>query len=208
MYIHIITYLEAGGSHIKLPHLAWMQNYLQSYTPTKTCMCHKNKKKQLHKNNRIIINPFFLSRNSSKQIEELADTPHKPTLLLVMVFVVMMVFVIVTVMVLVLVLVPVLSQPLFSLHVWVVVVPHLHVLVPLSVIILAVEPGPNVAEPGPHLTCPASDLRNRTRIFLVGYDHVVSVRDHAVREARAQRLELVDVVFTAVMAATVSSTGG
>jgi hypothetical protein len=170
-------------------------------------MYHKNKKKQLHKNNRIIINPFFfLSRNSSKQIEKLADTPHKPTLLLVMVFVVVMVMVFVTVTVMVLVVV--LSLPLFSLHEWVVVVPHLLVLVPLSVIILALEPGPNVAEPGPHLTCPASDLRNRTRIFLVGHDHVVSVRDLAVREARAQRLKLVDVVFTAVMAATVSSAGG
>lgn len=103
----------------------------------------------------------------------------------------------------------VLSLPLCSLLVFVVVVvvSLFHVLLPLPVIILVVEPVPHVAGLGPHLTRLSPELRIRTRILLVGHDHVVSVRDLAVREAGAPRLELVDVVFTAVLAATVASTG-
>jgi flagellar biosynthesis protein FlhB len=91
--------------------------------------------------------------------------------------------------------------------VMVMVVPLLHVLAPLLVIILAVEPVPRVAQSSPHITCSAPELRIRTRILLWGHDHVVSVRDLAVGEARAPRLEHLDVVFVAVMAATVASTG-
>jgi hypothetical protein len=137
-----------------------------------------------------------LSPKASKQIQKLAHTLHKPRLVPVLVMVMVMVIVIV------------LSLTLISLHVlMVVVVPLLHVLAPLLVIILAVEPVPRVAQSSPHITCSAPELRIRTRILLWGHDHVVSVRDLAVGEARAPRLEHLDVVFVAVMAATVASTG-